>query len=138
MDGPLQSLTIGAVAAAASVGVETIRFHQRKGLLNEPDRPQGGIRRYGARDVARVRLIKSAQRLGFSLGEVAGLLVLDDGTHCDAARVLAEAKLAAVRGKLAGLRRIESALKEMIAECRQAGGSVCCPVIAALQTAKTD
>ena len=108
MDNNLQSLTIGAVAGAASVGVETIRFYQRKGLLDEPDRPPGGIRRYGARDVARVRFIKAAQRLGFSLDEVAGLLVLEDGAHCDEARTLAEAKLVAVREKLAGLRRIET------------------------------
>jgi len=81
-----QSLTIGAAAAAASVGVETIRFYQRKGLLDEPDRPPGRIRRYAQRDVARVRFIKSAQRLGFSLDEVSGLLVLEDcagsSAHC--------------------------------------------------------
>ena len=133
MDNNLRSLTIGAVAGAASVGVETIRFYQRKGLLDEPDRPQGGIRRYGAHDVARVRFIKSAQRLGFSLDEVAGLLVLEDGTHCEEARVLAETKLAMVREKLAGLRRIDLALKEMIADCKQAKGDVCCPMIRALQ-----
>ncbi len=65
------NLTIGAFAEAASVTVETIRFYQRKGLLSEPDKPLGGIRRYGDADISRVLFVKSAQRLGFSLDEVA-------------------------------------------------------------------
>lgn len=128
------ALTIGALAAAADVGVETIRFYQRKGLLKEPERPPGGIRRYGERDLARLRFIKAAQRLGFSLDEVTGLLVLDDGTHCDEARVLAEDKLATVRDKLAGLRQIERALRDMIGECKLSKGKVRCPMIVALQS----
>ncbi len=92
MHNAVESLTIGAFAKAAGVNVETIRFYQRKGLLPEPDKPYGSIRRYGEADVARVRFVKSAQRLGFSLDEVAGLLRLDDGAHCDEARVLAEQK----------------------------------------------
>ncbi|MFZ2653149.1 MAG: Hg(II)-responsive transcriptional regulator [Burkholderiaceae bacterium] len=136
MDNDPGNLTIGAVAAAAAVGIETIRFYQRKGLLEEPDRPPGGIRRYRRRDVARVSFIKSAQRLGFSLDEVMGLLVLEDGTHCDDARTLAEVKLAAVKDKLAGLRRIERALRTLIDECNESKGDVCCPMIKALQTTK--
>ena len=129
-----ETLTIGAVAASAEVGVETIRFYQRKGLLDEPERPQGGIRRYGQPDVARVRFIKSAQRLGFSLEEVAGLLVLEDGTHCDDARALAQGKLADVRARLADLRRIERALKTMIDRCSEHRGNICCPMISVLQS----
>jgi MerR family transcriptional regulator, mercuric resistance operon regulatory protein len=129
-----ETLTIGAVAASAEVGVETIRFYQRKGLLDEPERPQGGIRRYGQHDVARVRFIKSAQRLGFSLEEVSGLLVLEDGTHCDDARALAEGKLADVRTRLADLRRIERALKTMIDRCSEHRGNICCPMISVLQS----
>ncbi|MHB1669140.1 MerR family transcriptional regulator, partial [Thiomonas sp.] len=71
--------TIGTAALATGVHVETIRFYQRKGLLCEPERPQGSFRRYGPDDVARLQFIKSAQRMGFSLDEVAGLLQLDDG-----------------------------------------------------------
>lgn len=97
----------------AGVNVETIRFYQRKGLLPEPDKPYGSVRRYGEADVAPVKFVKSAQRLGFSLDEVAGLLRLDDGAHCDEARVLAEQKLADVRGKLADLQRIELALERL-------------------------
>ncbi|MBA4360338.1 MAG: MerR family transcriptional regulator, partial [Pseudomonas sp.] len=76
MKNNLESLTIGAFAKAAGVNVETIRFYQRKALLPEPDKPYGSIRRYGEADVARVKFVKSAQRLGFSLDEVAGLLRL--------------------------------------------------------------
>jgi MerR family transcriptional regulator, mercuric resistance operon regulatory protein len=86
MEREQNGLTIGAVAKAAGVNVETVRFYQRRALLAEPDKPYGGIRRYGADDVARVRFVKAAQRLGFSLDEIAGLLQLDDGTHCDEAR----------------------------------------------------
>lgn len=129
-----EGFTIGALAAAADVGVETIRFYQRRDLLNEPDRPPGGVRRYGKHDVARVRFIKAAQQLGFSLDEVSGLLLLDDGTHCDDARVLAEHKLAMVKDKLAGLRQIERALSDMISQCKSSKGNVCCPMIMALQS----
>jgi MerR family mercuric resistance operon transcriptional regulator len=135
MDTRTEQLTIGAMAASAEVGVETIRFYQRKGLLDEPDRPQGGIRRYGPGDVARVRFIKSAQRLGFSLEEVAALLVLEDGTHCDDARALAESKLVDVRRKLGDLRRIERALNALVERCGKHRGDICCPMIAALQRA---
>ena len=86
MDEKSQSLTIGTLATLAGVHVETIRFYQRKGLLPEPDKPYGSIRRYATSEVARVQFVKSAQRLGFSLDEISRLLSLDDGTHCDEAR----------------------------------------------------
>lgn len=126
------SLPIGAFAAAAGVNVETIRFYQRKGLLPEPRRAYGSIRRYGASDVARVKFVKSAQRLGFSLGEIAGLLALEDGTHCAEARVVAEQKLEDVRAKLEDLRRIEVVLAQMVERCRAGRGTITCPLIAAL------
>jgi MerR family mercuric resistance operon transcriptional regulator len=126
--------TIGDLAAAANVSVETIRFYQRKGLVPEPTRAYGQIRRYGASDVARVKFVKSAQRLGFSLEEVAALLRLDDGTHCDEARVMAEQKLDDVRSKLRDLRRIESVLKTLVADCCSSRGTVTCPLISALHS----
>lgn len=128
-----EKLTIGAFAEAAGVNVETIRFYQRKGLLAEPDRPQGSIRRYSESDVSRVRFVKSAQRLGFSLDEVAELLRLDDGTHCSEASALAEHKLADVRGKLADLAGMEKVLSELVRACRARRGSIACPLIATLQ-----
>ena len=136
MKNTAESLTIGVFAKAAGVNVETIRFYQRKGLLPEPDKPYGSIRRYGEADVARVKFVKSAQRLGFSLDEVAGLLRLDDGAHCDEARVLAEQKLGDVRGKLADLRRIESVLVQLVHDCCASHGTVSCPLIVSLQGEK--
>lgn len=126
------SLSVGAFAAAAGVNVETIRFYQRRGLLPQPTRLYGQIRRYGEADVARVKFVKSAQRLGFSLEEIAGLLQLDDGTHCDEARVIAEERLEDVRAKLRDIRRIESTLRRLVADCCAAEGTITCPLIAAL------
>lgn len=108
MENNLENLTIGVFAKAAGVNVETIRFYQRKGLLREPDKPYGSIRRYGEADVVRVKFVKSAQRLGFSLDEIAELLRLDDGTHCEEASSLAEHKLKDVREKMADLARMVS------------------------------
>lgn len=128
-----ETLTIGVLAEAAGVNVETIRFYQRKGLMPEPDRPQGGFRRYGQPHLARVRFVKSAQRLGFSLDEIADLLKLEDGSHCTEAREQAERKLVNVRARLADLRRIEVALQGLVKRCGTANGQVQCPLIAALQ-----
>jgi MerR family mercuric resistance operon transcriptional regulator len=133
MQKEIDALSIGAFAETAGVNVETIRFYQRKGLLPEPEKPYGSIRRYGKPDVARVRFVKSAQRLGFSLDEIADLLTLDDGTRCDDARQFAEHKLADVRAKLTDLHRIELALATLVDECCSSHGTVSCPLIAALQ-----
>lgn len=128
-----KSFTIGALADAAGVNVETIRFYQRKCLIAEPNRASGSIRRYGDAELARVRFIKAAQRLGFSLDEVAELLTLEDGTQCDKARRLAEHKLHDVSQKLADLRRIELALGQLVERCGSVRGSVKCPLISSLQ-----
>ena len=136
MKNNLENFTIGAFAKAAGVNVETIRFYQRKGLLPEPDKPYGSIRRYVDSDVARVKFVKSAQRLGFSLDEVGGLLKLDDGTHCEEASSLAEHKLQDVREKLTDLRRMESVLSELVGACHARKGNVSCPLIASLQGEK--
>ena len=132
MNEPPETLTIGVLADAAGVNVETIRFYQRKGLMQEPDRPLGGIRRYGKADLARVRFIKSAQRLGFSLDEVGLLLKLEDGTNCSEAAELATMRLADVRIRLADLKGMEAALSKLVGECNARHGNVSCPLIAAL------
>jgi MerR family mercuric resistance operon transcriptional regulator len=133
MESGCESLTIGAFAKAAGVNVETIRFYQRKGLLLEPAKPYGSIRRYGEADVTRVRFVKSAQRLGFSLDEIEDLLRLEDGTHCDEASSLAEHKLRDIQDKLADLRRMEAVLTQLVGACHSRRGSVSCPLIASLQ-----
>lgn len=124
--------TIGALAKSAGVNLESIRFYQRKGLMVEPDRIRGTIRRYGATDLARLQFIKSAQRIGFSLDEIAELLRLDDGTHCEEARHLAEQKLRDVRERIADLGRIEKALGQLVISCCEVGGNVKCPLIESL------
>ena len=93
----------------------------------------GSIRRYGEADVTRVRFVKSAQRLGFSLDEIAELLRLEDGTHCEEASSLAEHKLKDVREKMADLARMEAVLSELVCACHARRGNVSCPLIASLQ-----
>ncbi|MCF7993769.1 MAG: Hg(II)-responsive transcriptional regulator [Chromatiaceae bacterium] len=131
-------LTIGALAKAAEVNVETIRFYQRTGLLSEPERPLGGIRRYGAEDVARVRFVKAAQRLGFSLDEIGQLLMLEDGARCEQARTLGQHKLADVRARISDLQHIEAALAALLHRCESTAEQVSCPLIDALQRESGD
>ena len=132
MEKEFRNLTIGTFAKAAGVNVETIRFYQRKRLLPEPDRPYGSIRRYGKADVARVKFVKAAQRLGFSLDEIAQLLKLEDGTHCSEAAELATLRLADVRDRLSNLKRMELALAKLVGKCRAHHGNISCPLIDAL------
>jgi MerR family mercuric resistance operon transcriptional regulator len=133
MSTSADKLTIGALAAAAGVNVETIRFYQRRRLLSEPQRPQGSIRRYGTADVARVRFIKSAQRIGFTLDETAQLLQLEDGARCAQARQIGSDKLADVSQRIADLQCIEATLAQLVDRCAAARGKVSCPLIASLQ-----
>lgn len=132
MQGEANTLTIGGLAKATGVHVETIRYYQRRGILPEPERPSGGIRHYGAADVARLTFVKTAQQLGFSLDEIAELLRLEDGTHCQEASTLAEHKLRDVRDKIASLQRIERTLDELVQACHEQEGSITCPLIASL------
>jgi len=125
-------LTIGRVAKAAGVNVETIRYYQRLKLLEEPEKPLGGVRRYGNAAVARVRFIKRAQELGFSLAEVQRLLRLEDPQSCGAARALAVEKLALVESRLADLARMRGVLKGLVARCELRRGRVACPIIETL------
>ena len=123
------TLTIGRLAQQAGVNVESVRFYQRRGLLAEPARPLGGIRRYDDDDARRIRFIKQSQTLGFTLDEVAELLALDDGRHCHEAEALAAGKLAVVRERIAQLRRIERLLTGLVTQCRCNTGAVRCPLI---------
>jgi MerR family mercuric resistance operon transcriptional regulator len=125
--------TIGALAREAGVNVETIRYYQRRGLVPEPVKPLGGIRNYAPGHVQRLRFIKRAQQLGFSLEEVAELLSLEDGLHCHEVEEIAGQKLALVRERIAQLGTIESALATLIRKCRSNKGKVRCPLISALE-----
>lgn len=124
--------TIGQVAQAAGVNVETVRFYHRRGLLPLPARAYGTVRRYGDDSLARLRFIRRAQRLGFTLDEVAALLQLNDGRSCSAARELAERKLAAVKDRLRDLSALHDQLTRLVRRCRTERGKVHCPLIDAL------
>ncbi len=126
------AITIGQLAAVAEVNVETIRYYQRRGLMVEPARPPGRVRRYGMADADRVRFVKAAQRLGFSLDDVAELLRLEDGAGCVDARRLAQRKLDEVKARLADLSRIEAVLSDLVQRCGRSRGRVACPLIRAM------
>lgn len=129
----MKLFTIGELGKVTGIHVETIRFYQQRGLLAEPQRPLGGIRRYGEAEAARIRFIKSAKKLGFSLDEIITLLTLEDGTHCKEASKIAQLKLIEVRRRLADLRRMEKILANLIGECERQRGKICCPLISSLQ-----
>lgn len=125
-------MTIGRLADAAEVNVETVRFYQRSGLLDEPARPHSGYRTYGEGDVRRIRFIKRAQLLGFTLDEIASLLKLQGSLACNGTRALASRKLAIVESKLADLQAMKTALTGMVARCDSEDRDDSCPIIQAL------
>ncbi len=125
-------MAIGDLARAAGVNVETVRFYHRLGILPEPPRARGTIRRYPADALRRLQFIKRAQRLGFTLDEVKTLLALSEGRYCAETRALAERKLAIVDEKLADLNALHEALTGLIAACRRGGRGRGCPLIDAL------
>jgi MerR family transcriptional regulator, mercuric resistance operon regulatory protein len=121
-------MKIGDLARAGGVSVETIRFYQRRGLLSEP--PRGaGARRYSEGDLERLRSIRAAQTAGFTLEEIATLLGLDHDDRT-AARSLAEARIAAIDEKIATLKTMRAALKDLVKDCAQ-GGEGPCPILGA-------
>jgi MerR family mercuric resistance operon transcriptional regulator len=126
-------MSIGTLAKTAAVNVETIRFYQRKGLLVKLKGRHSEIRRYTDEDLNRVQFVKAAKALGFTLNEIGALLKLEDGTHCNEVRVIAEQKLADVREKLNQLQRMESTLQRVVVDCQTTNKKVCCPLIASLQ-----
>ena len=122
--------TIGALARAAGVGVETVRYYQRRGLLAEPARPPGEVRRYGAEDVKRLRFIRSAQAAGFTLSEIGELIALDASDDRKRARELAEARVAAIDEKIAELQEARDALAGLADACASKRGGAC-PILRA-------
>jgi MerR family mercuric resistance operon transcriptional regulator len=122
-------MTIGRLAGTAGVHVETIRYYQRLELLPTPVRRHRGQRRYGGEDLKRVRFIKRAQELGFSLAEIRMLLGFAKHAHCAETRLLAREKLAVVERKLAGLNAMRTALQELIRACESGQPSAGCPII---------
>lgn len=127
-----EAMTIGRLAGAAGVNVETVRYYQRRGLLARAARGRGTIARYPPAALTRLRFIKRSQSLGFSLDDVRALLSLDDGHACGPARAIGEHKLAEVRRRIEALQALEAALHELVLQCSHPRKRVSCPLIAAL------
>ncbi len=135
----MSEMTIGTAARAAGVGVETIRFYERNGLIEQPPKPaRGGFRVYPEDTVKRVRFIHQGQALGFSLRQIAELMSLkaDPETDCSDVRRRAQAKLEEVNEKLARLTGIRAALEELITACPGRGALRACSIMGALEDAE--
>lgn len=130
----MSNLTIGQLAGRAHVNVETIRFYHRRDLLPLPPKPDSGHRSYPEDSITRVRFIKHAQELGFSLAEIGELLSLrvEPGVSCGDVKRRAEVKLTAIEVKLKSLRKMRSALTKLVSTCSGQGPTSACPILEAL------
>lgn len=131
----MATMTIAGLAREGGVGVETVRYYQRRGLLGTPDRPNGagtagGVRRYGAGDVRRLRFIRSAQAAGFTLEQIGELLALDATDDRARVRQLATDRIAALDAKIEELARVRASLARLARECG-AGTKGPCPILTA-------
>ena len=127
----IADLTIAGLARAAGVGVETVRYYQRRGLLQTPPRRAGfAIRHYGKADVERLVFIRAAQASGFTLEQIGELLSLDAGRDRKRARALARARIQELDEKIAAMMKAKAALEKLIKAC--AGGRGPCPIIPVL------
>ncbi len=124
-------MRIGELAKSVDVNVETIRYYQRIGLLGLPQKPYGGTRSYSGDDLRRLRFIRRAQRIGFSLEDIRALLELSS-SDCKQVGKLAAEKLTLVHTKLIQLRRIESILTKTVEQCASRKGHQPCPIIETL------
>ena len=122
--------TIGALAKEAGVGVETVRYYQRRGLLPEPARPHGEVRRYSAEDARRLKFIRSAQAAGFTLNEIGELLDLSASDDRARARQLAKARVAALDEKINELKEAREALAGLASDCAKKRSGPC-PILTA-------
>lgn len=127
---PSTTLTIGKLARAAGVHVETIRYYQRRGLLPRPPRPVGRIRHYPSSILARLQFIRRAQELGFTLREIGDLLRLDHGA-CAPTRAIAERRFQDIARRIDDLRAMQKTLGRLIRACRR-GRRAACPIIETL------
>jgi Hg(II)-responsive transcriptional regulator len=131
----IQTLTIGKLAKSAGVSVETIRYYQQRGLLPIPE-SSGSYRHYPVALGNRIRFIKRAQELGFSLEEVIELLALEDGLDRASVRRIAGNRLAEIQSRLRDLTRMKKTLSHLIHQCEVAENEAPCPIIATLSLSK--
>jgi MerR family mercuric resistance operon transcriptional regulator len=129
------AMTIGKVAKATGLGVETVRFYERQGLLLEPERSPSGYRQYAPEAVQRLDFIVRAKRLGFTLKEIGQLLDLraQPGAGCGDVQVRAQAKIADIEDRIAQLEAMKRALGELVIQCVGAGPIDECPILGALE-----
>ena len=127
-------MTIGELAAAAHVNVQTVRYYERRGILSAPDRTASGYRTYEAEALDRLRFIRRAQELGFSLEEISELLELrvEDPASCPAVEARTRAKLEDVRRKMSGLQRMEAVLERLVSTCAAREPTSECPILETL------
>jgi MerR family mercuric resistance operon transcriptional regulator len=131
----MKSLTIAGLARSGGVGVETVRYYQRRGLLAEPPRDYGGgVRRYGSEDIRRLRFIRSAQSAGFTLEEIAELLALDASDDRARAQEMAVARIALLDARIAELQAARTALGRLAHACAH-GAKGPCPILEAFDPA---
>lgn len=132
-------MKIGEVADAAGVNVQTVRYYERRGLLKEPPRTASGYREFEPRVVRRIRFIRQAQDLGFTLSEIDELLELrvDKPERCEQVEARARAKRDEVRRKLAELRRMDEVLSDLVSSCMDRAPTDECPILAALEEGGT-
>ena len=123
------NLTIGILAKRGGVNVETIRYYQRRGLLQEPMKPSGGFRRYPEEALKRVLFIKRAQSLGFTLEEILGLLALDEQKACLETREIAAHKLELIEQKITELSKMRKSLARLVRSCDASSSGAPCPII---------
>ena len=129
---PQGGMTIGRLAQEAGVNVETVRYYQRRGLIEEPPKPIGGHRRYAPSALKRIAFIRRAQGLGFSLAEIETLLRYSDGRSWKETRQVAERKFANLDVHIGQLRKMRDTLKSLIKRSRDGKGRGACPIIRAL------
>lgn len=123
---------ISKLAKKANVGVETIRFYERKGLLEQPIKPMQGYRQYTEQALSRVLFIKRSQYLGFTLAEISSLLILS-ASNCEDVQQLAEQKLAVIEDKLRDLLNLKDSLVSLVSDCKNNPSDKDCPIIQSLQ-----
>ncbi len=124
-------MRIGQVAKAAQVNIETIRFYERKGLIEQPLKPLEGYRDYSKKILEQLLFIKRAKNLGFTLEEISGLLSMESA-KCEEIQEMATSKLADVRSRLADLNRLETVLNELVLSCQSNNKKTDCPIIETL------
>lgn len=136
----MKAMTIGRVAKLADVGVETIRFYERKGLIEKPPRRTSGYRQYPSETLSRIRFIRRAKELGFSLSEIDDLLSLrvEPGTTCGDIRNRAESKIANIEEKIRTLQKIKKALAKLTVACDGRAPVSECPILEALEDRNRD